>query len=165
MPNNQFQHQFKNLQRQRKLLAALVLGIVVALVWVMMSIFSSQQTYQISAELRTLAKPITPDLNDEVLKRIEAKYLLSNSDLKDFPIYKLTQDEKGVWGVSRVRDVGQVPERSGLEEAAGETSTSSVTPNSSPSSAEEPSLKSEASSDNSGSAGPDAAPASPQPFF
>lgn len=61
----------------------------------MISLFTSQNTLKISAELKNLAKPLTPNLNLGIFADLQDKQAYSSEDLKQFPIYYFFKSKDG----------------------------------------------------------------------
>lgn len=75
-------------QRQR-LLQIGIFSLVTVIVWVGFSLIRSQQKTSISPELRKLAEPLTPSINEEVITELEGKRFYTAQELSAFPIYKI----------------------------------------------------------------------------
>lgn len=65
------------LARRQQLLYLMMFTFATILVWVAISLFSSQKKTQISPELQALAKPLNPTLNRSILDRIGTKRSLN----------------------------------------------------------------------------------------
>lgn len=91
---NPFKQSFKQLQQQQQWLAVLIFALVAILIWVAVSLISSQKKTGISKELRDLALPLTPTINREVIGAMEAKRFIFAEELQDFPIYTIYRDPK-----------------------------------------------------------------------
>lgn len=91
---NPFKQTFKQLQQQQQWLAVLIFALVAIMIWVAVSLLSSQKKSGISAELRELAEPLTPSINREVITALERKRYIFTEDLRDFPIYTIFRDPK-----------------------------------------------------------------------
>lgn len=89
---NQFKIQLENIQRQKKLLIALILFFVVIIFWLIISIFITQRRTLVGSELIRLAQPLVPSLNREVLEKLEDKKHFSDDQLDRFSIYVLVDD-------------------------------------------------------------------------
>lgn len=89
-----FKNTLEKLQHQQQILAILVFAFIAVFVWVGVSLFSSQTTTGISKELQKLAKPLIPNLDQEVLQKLQQKVSFSKAQLKDFPIYMIYTDKK-----------------------------------------------------------------------
>lgn len=76
----------KRLQQRKELLVILVFLFVIVIVWIALSLFSSQQKTGITAEQQKLAQPLTPVLDESVIEKLEAKKMYTSNDLADFPI-------------------------------------------------------------------------------
>ena len=73
----------------------MIFTLVTIMIWVGLSIFQTQQRTGISEELQQLALPLNPNINTEVLNRINQKRSYSPEELADFPVYRLTRDAEG----------------------------------------------------------------------
>ena len=69
--------------------------LVTVVVWLVISIVTSQRQSGIDAQLKNLAKPLNPNLNIEVINRLEQKQTFSPDQLRDFPIYKIIKTKDG----------------------------------------------------------------------
>lgn len=107
MPTAQTQTQlaFEQLQKRKEYLVALILLFVIVIVWIGVSVFSSQQQLGISPADKKLAQPIKPTLNVSVLDSIEQKRLYSGAELADFPVFAQAEDEQGQKFLIDVRDL------------------------------------------------------------
>lgn len=90
---NPFQKTIERLRQQQQLLALLIFGLIAVAIWIVFSLITSQRQLTVSPELQKLAKPLTPNLNREVLKKLQQKRLYSQQGLEKFPIYVIVQDE------------------------------------------------------------------------
>lgn len=90
---NPIQQTLEKMRQKQELLAILIFGLVAVILWIVISLTSSQRRSAISAEMRRLAKPLTPDINRQVLQRLARERICSESQLQDFPIYKVVEDE------------------------------------------------------------------------
>lgn len=89
-----FQTQFKSLQDNQKLLGLLLFSLITVVIWISISLITSQKKTVISEESKALAKPLNPSINVEVLDLIDQKRLYTTMELESFPIYVLF-DEQG----------------------------------------------------------------------
>lgn len=85
--------QIADLKQRKFLFTFLVFLLVVILLWVMMNLFTAQNTLKISTELKNLASPLTPSVDTTVLDTLEKKQIYSVSDLAKFDIYMVQEDE------------------------------------------------------------------------
>lgn len=79
--------ELNRLRRQKSILWLGILFLVAILIWTALSIFTSQRKVKIDQNLTELAKPLVPRLETSVFLIIEEKRLLSDEELKNFPIY------------------------------------------------------------------------------
>jgi hypothetical protein len=88
--------ELNRLRRQKSVLWVGILFLVVTLIWIAISIFTSQRKVKIDQNLTKLAQPLIPRLDTEVFSTIEQKRLLTDEELSSFPIYVylLEGDEK-----------------------------------------------------------------------
>ncbi len=103
-----YKEQFKKLRRQKYFLAMLIFTLVAVILWIMASLTSSQRKLGISAELKVLAKPLNPQLNRDVIARLEAKKKYTLSELAEFPIFILVKLDDG--SGFQVIELGKQPE-------------------------------------------------------
>ncbi|HEX7018152.1 MAG TPA: hypothetical protein VF209_04565 [Patescibacteria group bacterium] len=85
-----------NLRQKQSLLYLLLFSLATVMIWVVISLITSQQRPGISPELQQLAQPLTPTLNQDTLQKIESKQFYSESELSQFPIYKIITAPNGV---------------------------------------------------------------------
>ena len=90
---NSFQKTIEHLRQQQQLLALLIFGLIAVVVWIAFSLITSQRQLTTSPELQKIAKPLTPNLDREVLNKLQQKSLYSQGELGNFPIYVVVQDE------------------------------------------------------------------------
>jgi hypothetical protein len=84
-----------NLQQKQTLLRILVFTLVTVVIWVALTIFRSQQKTGISPELQKLAEPLNPNIDIQVIERIEQKKAYTESELQSFPILKIIRNKEG----------------------------------------------------------------------
>ena len=89
---NIFEQGLDKLKQRQQLLAILIFAFVAVIIWIMISLFTSQQRTEISNDLLKLSQPLTPAINQEVINQIRDKSLYKTEELEDFPIYMITQD-------------------------------------------------------------------------
>lgn len=82
-----FQVQLKSLQDNQKLLSILLFSFVTIVIWITISLVTSQKRTAISPESQALAKPLNPSINTDVLNQIEQKRSFQATELQEFPIY------------------------------------------------------------------------------
>ncbi len=85
---------FVKLRQETKLLWILILAIASVFFWIVVSILSPKKEQIISQQLRELAKPLTPTLDQGVLSSIPAKRYLLDEELESFSIFVLVDDEQ-----------------------------------------------------------------------
>ncbi len=84
-----------NLQQKQTLLRILVFTLVTVVIWVALTLFRSQQKTGIAPELQKLAEPLNPNIDVQVIERIEAKKAYSEADLQNFTILKIVRNKEG----------------------------------------------------------------------
>ena len=92
---DKFERQLNQLKTDRKKLALLILALVVIVLWIGVSLFSSQKTVQLDKEIVQLSKPLVPHLDQQVFEELKNKKSYSDDDLRNFKIYRLRQLEEG----------------------------------------------------------------------
>jgi hypothetical protein len=92
---NAFQRELTGLRRQQQVLYILVFFFAAVLVWVGVSLLSSQRRTGITAEQTKLARPLTPTINREVINQIKNKRAYTAAELARFPIYKIVVSSDG----------------------------------------------------------------------
>jgi len=119
MKQNSFEKQLIKLRRNKKLLWLGILFFAAVIVWIMVSLFSSQKKITISQELRELAKPLIPRLESKVFDEITIQRYFFEDELDDFPIYIFNENGEEVL-LNDFDFSGQFEE----EEEGGESTTS-----------------------------------------
>ncbi|CAN5288309.1 hypothetical protein BH10PAT2_BH10PAT2_0470 [soil metagenome] len=94
----------KSLNNQQNFLRILIFSVVTIMIWIAFSIFRTQQTPQISAELQKMALPLNPTINLDVINRIDQKKAYSDAELGNFPIYGVVQDKSGGQSITVIND-------------------------------------------------------------
>lgn len=89
-----FKNTLEKLKHQQQILAILVFAFIAVFIWTGTSLLSSQKTTGISQELQKMAQPLTPNLDQDILQRLQQKISFSKSQLRDFPIYMIYKDKK-----------------------------------------------------------------------
>ena len=99
MKTTNFQSQLGKLQQRKELLIILLFLFVIVIFWIVVGVFSSQQTAGITTEQKSLSTPLSPSLNISVIDKLEQKKSYSEEELADFPVYTI-QFTTGGSGVS-----------------------------------------------------------------
>lgn len=73
----------------------MLFSLATVVIWVVISLITSQRKLGISPELQKLAQPLTPTLNQETLRQVEQKRFYSEGELSRFPIYKIISSPDG----------------------------------------------------------------------
>lgn len=102
---NAFQRELNNLQHRQQLLYILLFSFATVIVWIGVSLLSSQQDTGIPPEIQLLATPLNPTINLDVLTDIRNKRAYTDDELRSFPIYKIVSDRQG--GGTQVIDISQ----------------------------------------------------------
>jgi hypothetical protein len=108
------------LKHKQWFLRLLVFSLVTAMIWVGVSLFRSQQKTAIPEELQKLAIPLNPNINTDVISRVEQKKSFTSEELRSFPVYRVIRLKNG-----EERVVTEIP--------AEETSSTAPSPAPSPS--------------------------------
>lgn len=87
-----FSKEVSKLRRNQQILTILVLLLVSMAFWIIVSLFSSQRSTKISADINTLAAPLTPTLDTSVLDTLDSKVTYTTEELADFPIFVIVND-------------------------------------------------------------------------
>jgi|GEM_PF-4369924 len=90
---NNLSDQFAQLRRQRGVMAGLLLLLVIVVFWVGLGLFSSQKKFAVPKEMRDLAKPLSPVLDEKTLTKLEQKREFGSAELANFSIYKIIMSE------------------------------------------------------------------------
>ncbi len=93
---NDIKKDLHKLKTNRQFLTVLILLFVAVFFWIVVTLLNSQAKTEVSHEFTILAKPLTPHLDMEILKKIQAKKSYSDKELSQFTIYKniTTRDGK-----------------------------------------------------------------------
>jgi hypothetical protein len=123
-----FQQQLTGLYRKQHILGVLLFSLVTIVVWVSISLITSQRKTSISPELQKLAKPLTPTLNLEVVEQIEAKKKYSESELASFPIYRTlsSTDNRAQATAAPISQTSSLGTLTGASEASSAATTATV---------------------------------------
>lgn len=81
------QSQLKSLQNNQKLLGLLIFSLITVVIWIGISLITSQTSTAISSEELALAAPMDPSINTTVLDQIALKRTYPSPDLANFPIF------------------------------------------------------------------------------
>lgn len=98
MSRTSIREEFIALQNNQKLLTILLFSLITVIIWVTISIITSQRTETIEPELQELATPLNPNFPDEVILQIDQRREYSDEDLLSFPIY-IVRDEDNLKSV------------------------------------------------------------------
>lgn len=92
-------------QRTKNLLLVILsLLFVCVLLWIVLSLFSSQQSSKVPDSATKLAEPLNPVLDTSKLNTIQSKRYYAPEELQSFPINIIETDQK-----TRVKRVEQIP--------------------------------------------------------
>jgi hypothetical protein len=94
---NIFEQAITQLKQRQQLLAILVFSLVSIMVWIGVGLITSQHSSAISPDLRQKAEPLTPNINTQIIQRIEAEEYMLEEELQDFPVFRVVDpDERAV---------------------------------------------------------------------
>lgn len=79
----------QQLQQNQRVLQFAIFTLVTVLIWVGFSLNQSQEKTKITPQQQTLALPLNPTINQEILDELEAKEAFSEEELMAFPIYRV----------------------------------------------------------------------------
>jgi len=91
---NIFQKELLGLHHKQQVLGILVFSLVTVILWVGISLITSQTKTSISPALIKLARPLSPTLNIEVIDTLEQKRVYDQAELTGFPIYRTITPER-----------------------------------------------------------------------
>lgn len=117
---NAFQRELNNLQRRQQLLYILLFSFATVIVWIGVSLLTSQRRTGIPPEIQTLASPLNPAINTDVLVEMQGKRSYSDEELQSFPIYRIVVSRDGT--PDQVIDISQ-PLSPDLSPIAAESAT------------------------------------------
>lgn len=89
---NTIQKEFQNLQHKQQFLTIMLFSFVTIIVWISISLITSQKSTTISSELQRLALPLNPNINIDVITSLESQQAYDPSQLSNFPIYTLLKE-------------------------------------------------------------------------
>lgn len=92
---NPFVQELERIKQSQQLLIIFLLLFILVFFWTIVSIFSAKNQEKVSAELKTLAAPLSPNIDLETLNAIEQKVTYSDAELADFPIYRILISRDG----------------------------------------------------------------------
>ncbi len=84
-----------SLRHNQYFLALLVLLFVCIIVWTSVSIVTSQKETKVSPKLQQMSVPLTPLIKTETLVELELKRTYGESELAEFPIYRIITSQDG----------------------------------------------------------------------
>ncbi len=87
--------QLKSLKHGQQFLAIVILFLVLSVAWIFLSIFAGHQESKISPALQKAAQPLTPQIDEATLEKIEAKHYYTHDELGSFPIFKVITTNRG----------------------------------------------------------------------
>jgi len=85
-----------SLQHSQALLRILVFSFFTVIVWIGFTLFQSQQQTGISPDLQLMAVPLNPNIDTQVIDRIQQKHFYTDQELSNFPIFRVVVDQGGV---------------------------------------------------------------------
>jgi hypothetical protein len=88
---NVVQQALQNLRQRQQLLGMFIFTLVAIMVWIVVSVATSQRSSAISAELRAMALPLTPSINREVLEGVESERYFSEEELRNFDVVHVVE--------------------------------------------------------------------------
>lgn len=94
-PKQQIKKDFQKLKSNRQFLTILILLFVSVFFWITISLITSQSKEEISKELTDLAKPLVPNIDKDILAKLEKKQSYSKNELASFTIYKILTTRDG----------------------------------------------------------------------
>lgn len=104
-----FQTQLAKLRLRKEVLIIMVFVLVIAVLWIGLSVFSSQQQTGITPEQRQLAQPLTPVLDLAVIERLEQKRVYGSEELSNFPLFVVEAERNS----NQFGNASSVPDPSG----------------------------------------------------
>ncbi len=84
--------ELQSLRHNRMYLAIMVLLLVCACSWVLVSVMATKDTSEVSVQAAQFTTPINPNLDIDVFTIAENKRYFTESELELFPIYRLIKD-------------------------------------------------------------------------
>lgn len=93
---NVVQQALQNLRQRQQLLSLFIFTLVAIVVWIVVSVATSQRSSAISAELRAMAQPLTPSINRVVLEEVEAERYFTEQELGDFAVVRVVEPLESV---------------------------------------------------------------------
>lgn len=87
--------QLAQLQQKQTFLKIFIFTLVTVIIWIALTLFSTQQRTSITPQLLKMADALNPNINESVLVEIEQKRAFSPEELNDFPIYTIMTNKQG----------------------------------------------------------------------
>ncbi|MDQ3008612.1 MAG: hypothetical protein M3Q81_03375 [bacterium] len=91
---SRFQAEITGLKHKQQLLWLLVFSLVTIVVWVSISLITSQTSTKTNPLQQQLAEPLNPSINIDVITELENKKAYTKQDLARFPLYTLRTPER-----------------------------------------------------------------------
>jgi len=126
MANKKTTSQITDLRQRKFLFTFLIFLLVVIFLWVVINLFSTQNTLKISTELKDLANPLTPSVDITVLDSLEKKQFYLEGELRSFPIYRIEEEDENDKGKLVEIDFNKNSEDAQLEETQNPQSLSNM---------------------------------------
>jgi len=82
-----------HLYKRQQILQLATFTLITIFIWIGFSLFRSQKKTAISAEQTILSQPLTPNINVEVIESLEQKKFYQETELQNFPIYRILVEE------------------------------------------------------------------------
>ncbi len=86
--------QFAIMKHKKQLLTILSLLFICVIGWAVVSLFAAQQKTKIDSKFLKYATPLTANLDLETLNALESKRSFTESELTNFPIFRVYTDPK-----------------------------------------------------------------------
>jgi len=92
---SKYKSKLLSLQRNQYILYIMVLTLVLAMLWMLIEVVTSQRVSGVDPDIRSAASPLNPNLDAQVLARIARKKVYAENELADFPIYMIKLSDDG----------------------------------------------------------------------
>jgi len=120
-----FQKQLGQLKKRKLFFVLLILVAVVAVIWIMTSIFTSGKHAEIDKEMETAREALEVNIDEELLSRLSQKKMFTETELSNFPIYRLRSTEK--MNYTEFRTTGEIERNLNVNLTFGEFDASPTT--------------------------------------
>lgn len=84
----------QGLKRRQMLMYLMLFSLLTIVIWAIFSLLYSQKKVPIPPELLRLSQPLNPNIDTEIIQKLENKKFYQDSELRNFPIYTIIVDQQ-----------------------------------------------------------------------